>query len=38
MEKPLSGKQILIVEDEVVFRSLLDTFLNALGAVTTLAD
>lgn len=38
MEKPLSGKQILIVEDEVVFRSLLDNFLSALGAVTTLAD
>ena len=38
MEKPLSGKQILIVEDEVVFRSLLDNFLGALGATVTLAD
>ena len=38
MEKPLSGKHILIVEDEVVFRSLLDNFLSALGAVVTLAD
>lgn len=38
MEKPLTGKQILIVEDEVVFRSLLDNYLGALGAVITLAD
>ncbi|EXU73820.1 two-component system response regulator RssB [Erwinia mallotivora] len=38
MEKPLSGKQILIVEDEIVFRSLLDNFLLALGADTALAD
>lgn len=38
MEKPLSGKHILIVEDEVVFRSLLDNFLTGLGAVVTLAD
>lgn len=38
MEKPLSGKQILIVEDEVVFRSLLGNFLGALGATITLAD
>ncbi|WP_380177923.1 two-component system response regulator RssB [Kalamiella sp. sgz302252] len=38
MEKPLSGKQILIVEDEVVFRTLLDNFLSALGATTLLAD
>lgn len=38
MEKPLSGKQILIVEDEAVFRSLLDNFLSALGATTTLAN
>ncbi|AXF75728.1 two-component system response regulator RssB [Erwinia tracheiphila] len=38
MEKPLNGKQILIVEDEIVFRSLLDNFLAALGAVITLAD
>ncbi|MFS2225621.1 two-component system response regulator RssB [Pantoea sp. B65] len=33
MEKPLIGKQILIVEDEVVFRTLLENFLQALGAV-----
>ena len=32
MEKPLDGKQILIVEDEVVFRTLLENFLQALGA------
>ncbi|MEI2264296.1 two-component system response regulator RssB [Erwinia sp. CGal63] len=38
MEKPLSGKQILIVEDEVVFRSLLDNYLSSLGAAVTLAD
>ena len=34
MEKPLIGKKILIVEDEVVFRSLLDTLLTGLGAST----
>ncbi|MEJ4044417.1 two-component system response regulator RssB [Erwinia sp. SLM-02] len=38
MEKPLSGKRILIVEDEVVFRSLLDNFLTSLGAQISLAD
>jgi len=38
MEKPLSGKHILIVEDEVVFRSLLDTFLTSLGARISLAN
>lgn len=38
MEKPLSGKRILIVEDEAVFRTLLDNFLVALGAVTSLAE
>lgn len=38
MEKPLSGKQILIVEDEAVFRSLLDTLLTSLGAKVILAD
>ncbi len=32
MDKPLFGKQLLIVEDEVVFRSLLENFLRALGA------
>lgn len=34
MEKPLIGKKILIVEDEVVFRSMLDTMLVGLGAST----
>ncbi|MCU5775755.1 two-component system response regulator RssB [Erwiniaceae bacterium BAC15a-03b] len=34
MEKPLIGKQILIVEDELVFRTLLENFLQALGATT----
>ncbi|WP_338575259.1 two-component system response regulator RssB [Erwinia billingiae] len=38
MDKPLSGKKILIVEDEVVFRSLLDNYLAALGAEIILAD
>ncbi|WP_312241625.1 two-component system response regulator RssB [Pantoea sp.] len=37
MEKPLIGKKILIVEDEVVFRSLLENFLLASGATTLLA-
>lgn len=37
MEKPLIGKKILIVEDEVVFRSLLENFLLALGATTLIA-
>ncbi len=32
MDKPLFGKQLLIVEDEVVFRSLLENFLCSLGA------
>jgi len=34
MEKPLIGKKILIVEDEVVFRSLIDNLLTSLGATT----
>ncbi|WP_034950696.1 two-component system response regulator RssB [Erwinia oleae] len=38
MEKPLTGKQILIVEDEAVFRSLLNNFLDALGATVVVAD
>lgn len=38
MEKPLTGKRILIVEDEVVFRSLLDNFLSSLGAQISLAN
>ncbi|WP_058913016.1 two-component system response regulator RssB [Entomohabitans teleogrylli] len=38
MTLPLNGKQILIVEDEPVFRSLLDNFLTSLGAQTLLAQ
>lgn len=38
MEKPLLGKKILIVEDEAVFRSLLDQFLLSMGAVTLQAE
>ncbi len=38
MNYPLDGKQILIVEDEAVFRSLLDNYLSALGAETLLAS
>ncbi len=38
MTQPLAGKQILIVEDEPVFRSLLDSYLSSLGAVTSLAQ
>lgn len=34
MEKPLLGKKILIVEDEVVFRSVMSNFVLALGADT----
>ncbi|NUU66629.1 two-component system response regulator RssB [Enterobacteriaceae bacterium BIT-l23] len=37
MTQPLVGKQILIVEDEAVFRSLLDSYLVSLGAITRLA-
>ncbi|MCB7112346.1 response regulator, partial [[Eubacterium] rectale] len=37
MTQPLTGKHILIVEDEPVFRSLLDSWLSSLGATTTLA-
>ncbi|AJZ89790.1 two-component system response regulator RssB [Cedecea neteri] len=37
MSYPLEGKQILIVEDEPVFRSLLDSYLTSLGAGTLLA-
>lgn len=37
MSKPLTGKQILIVEDEPVFRSLLDFWCTSLGALTRLA-
>lgn len=37
MTQPLSGKKILIVEDEPVFRSLLDSWLASLGAITMVA-
>ncbi|RKQ38122.1 two-component system response regulator RssB [Enterobacter sp. R1(2018)] len=37
MTQPLAGKQILIVEDEPVFRSLLDSYLSSLGAIITVA-
>lgn len=38
MTQPLAGKQILIVEDEPVFRSMLDSWLSSLGAVTVVAE
>ena len=38
MTQPLAGKHILIVEDEPVFRSLLDSWLSSLGAMTSLAE
>lgn len=38
MVKPLTGKQILVVEDEVVFRSLLESYLLQLGARVILAE
>lgn len=38
MTQPLAGKQILIVEDEPVFRSLMDSWLSSLGANTLLAQ
>ncbi|MEJ8325394.1 two-component system response regulator RssB [Kosakonia sacchari] len=38
MTQPLTGKQILIAEDEPVFRSLLDSWLQSLGALTLLAE
>ncbi len=38
MTQPLAGKHILIVEDEPVFRSLLDSWLSSLGATTALAE
>jgi len=37
MTQPLVGKQILIVEDEPVFRSLLENYLASLGANIELA-
>lgn len=38
MTQPLAGKHILIVEDEPVFRTLLDSWLLSLGASTLLAE
>ncbi|KNC88816.1 two-component system response regulator RssB [Trabulsiella odontotermitis] len=38
MTQPLAGKQILIVEDEPVFRTLLNSWLSSLGASTVLAE
>lgn len=38
MAQPLVGKQILIVEDEPVFRSLMGSWLSSLGATTLLAQ
>lgn len=38
MEKPLMGKQILMVENEITFRSLLEDFLRKLGANVFLAE
>ncbi|EPG2881424.1 two-component system response regulator RssB [Klebsiella pneumoniae] len=38
MTQPLAGKQILIVEDEPVFRSLLHGWLTSLGATTFQAE
>lgn len=37
MTQPLVGKLILIVEDEPVFRSLLENYLSSLGAVIVVA-
>ena len=37
MTQPLVGKQILIVEDEPVFRSLMDSWFSSLGATTAVA-
>ncbi len=34
----IGRKHILIVEDEPVFRSLLDSWLSSLGAITSLAE
>lgn len=38
MTQPLAGKHILIVEDEPVFRSLLESYLSSLGASTSVAS
>lgn len=37
MTQPLAGKHILIVEDEPVFRSMLNAWLTGMGAETTAA-
>ena len=37
MTQPLVGKLILIVEDEPVFRSLLENYLSSLGAIIAVA-
>lgn len=37
MTQPLVGKQILIVEDEPVFHSLLENYLSSLGAIIAVA-
>lgn len=38
MAKPLANRQVLIIEDEVVFRSALKQFLSSLGAEVHEAD
>jgi len=38
MQKPLEGKLILIVDDEPVFRAMLDNFLTSLGATLLSAN
>ena len=38
MTQPLAGKQILIVEDEPVFRSLMHAWLASLGATIVQAE
>ena len=38
MDKPLTSKHILIVEDEAVFRSVLVGYLKTLGATTSEAE
>lgn len=38
MEKPLAGKNILVVEDETVFRSVIAGFLSSLGATIHQAE
>ena len=38
MDKPLTSKHILIVEDEAVFRSVLAGYVSSLGATFTEAE